>query len=300
MLIQPLPVSFNPANEITPPVYPDHFMFAEVLSGPYEAPGHPAGIGLLITGLGTCDYYVNGTKNEVAGDKVLFVNRGSELIVRITGKGVAPALLFFHSGFPDLIQHSLNYGDEVLLDKPFDSLPYDFSYLERIHADSRLHQTLLSLIGLGASCSSFASLRADIIIRDLFEELLKKNNHAYLLSKNIQALKASTRLEIFKRVSMAKDWMEQHYNEGILLEDIAEHATMNSQHFLRMFKQVYQITPHQYMMDLKLKKAKQLLEGTDLSVNDICLSVGFESVFSFSLLFKKRFGQSPSRARKPE
>ena len=50
----------------------------------------------------------------------------------------------------------------------------------------------------------------------------------------------------------------------------------------------------------KLKKAKELLEGTGMSVNDICRTIGFESVFSFSVLFKNRFGIAPSYFRKGE
>jgi len=153
---------------------------------------------------------------------------------------------------------------------------------------------------LGASCSSFASLQADMMIRNLFEELLMKNQDAYKRSQNIQAVKASTRLEIFKRVASAKDWMEQNYQTDISLEDISSIAMMNSQHFLRMFKQVYMITPHQYLIDLKLKKAKALLETTQMPINHVCQTIGFESVFSFSVLFKNRFGIAPSYFRKGE
>lgn len=300
MLVRPLPQTFNFDNGIMPPVYVDHFLFAENLSRPYECPEHPSGLGLLITGKGNCNYYVNGTKNQVDKSKVFFINRGSSLAVKTTGNESAPALLFFNSRLPDLVQHSLNFDDEVMLERPFDNLPYDFSYLERIHADENLHQTILSLIELGSSCSSFASLKADIIIRSLFEDLLKRNQDAYKRSQNIQAIKASTRLEIFKRIASAKDWMEENYHTDITLEDIASEAAMNSQHFLRMFKQVYFITPHQYLIELKLNKAKELLEATRMAINDICRAIGFESVFSFSVLFKNRFGIAPSYFRKAE
>jgi AraC-like DNA-binding protein len=91
--------------------------------------------------------------------------------------------------------------------------------------------------------------------------------------------------------------MDAHYNNNITLEDIAAPASMNSQHFLRMFKQVYHITPHQYLIDLKLKKAKQLLVSSGLTMAEICQTIGFESVFSFSILFKDRFGLAPAHFR---
>ncbi|HEY4151164.1 MAG TPA: AraC family transcriptional regulator [Chitinophagaceae bacterium] len=297
MLLQSLPTSFNPENELTPPVYPDHFLFSENLQRPYECPEHPSGLGLLTAGKGNCTYYVNGVKNQVSQYQVLFVNRSSQLAIKIAEKDTLPLLLFFNSRLPDLVQHSLLNSNEALLEETFEGLPYDFSYLERIHLNENLHQTISSLVALGSSCSSFASLKADIIIRNLFENLLKDNQDAFRLSQNIHAIKASTRLEIFKRVSQARDWMEENYQRAITLEDIAVGAAMNSQHFLRMFKQIYHITPHQYLVDLKLKKAKQLLESTPLSITEICYSIGFESVFSFSILFKKRFGLAPSHFR---
>ena len=300
MIAQTLPKSFNPENEITPPVYTDHLLFAEELRRAYECAEYPAGIGVLGSMKGNCDYYVNGAKQPIDGTRTFFINRGSKLSVKCKGNGSAPVLLFFRTALPDLVQHSLNFGNEVLLDEPFDNLPYDFSYLERAHLDPRLRATISSLIELGSSCSAFASLSADILIRDLFEDLLKANREGYKRSQNIGAAKASTRLEIFRRVSHARDWMEANFRRDITLEDIAAEAAMNSQHFLRMFKQVYLITPHQYLIERKLKRARQLLESTELTINDICADIGFESVFSFSLLFKNRFGQPPSYLRRGE
>lgn len=295
MFVQPLPRSFT--NEITPPDLSDHYLFFEQLRQSYECAEHPANIGLLISAKGACGYFVNGTKQVIDGTNTFFISRGSQLAIRCPEAGVAPTLLFFHSRLPDLVQHSLLYGGEVLLEKPFDNLPFDFSWLERVHADPQLHQTVYSLIELGNSCSSFAALHADMVIRQLFEDLLLKNQDAYRQSQNVQAVKASTRLEIFRRISTARDWMDAHYNNEITLEDIGAVAAMNSQHFLRMFKQVYSITPHQYIIDLKLRKAKELLETSAMTIGEICQTIGFESVFSFSILFKKRFDVSPSEFR---
>src|ERR1700722_8649054 len=161
MFVQRLPKSFNVGNEITPPVYTDHFLFTEEVRESYECAEYPAAIGLLVTAGGVCQYSVSGTRYPVGNGQVFFVNRGSPLQVKVSEKGVRPALLFFHSRLPDLVQFSLSYGGEVLLEKPFDSLPFDFSYLERLHSDGGLRQSVLSLIELGGSCSSFASLQAD-------------------------------------------------------------------------------------------------------------------------------------------
>ena len=72
---------------------------------------------------------------------------------------------------------------------------------------------------------------------------------------------------------------------------------MAPHHFLRTFKQAFHQTPHQYLTQVRLERAKTLLLRTDTPVTDICMEVGFESLGSFSWLFSKRFRKSPSAFR---
>ena len=290
-------LSTLPKNEL-PVSYADHFLFYEKLEQPWHCEEQAAALGLLMAGDGECNYYVNGARNRVQCNQLYLVNRHSRLAVHIAKKESTPALLFFHSRLPELVRHSIEESDEKLLETNHDDHYYDFSFLERLHYNPELSQTISSLVALGSSCSSFASLKADIMIRNLFEQLLRENRSAANLSKNIAAVKASTRLEIFKRVALAKEWMESNYSSGCSLEELATIANMNSQHFLRMFRQIYQVTPHQYLVHIKLEKAKQLLQTTTLPVWEICNAIGFESVYSFSLLFRKKFGLPPARSRK--
>lgn len=290
-------LSTLPKNEL-PVSYADHFLFYEKLEQPWHCEEQSAALGLLMAGNGECDYFVNGARNRVHTNQLFLVNRNSRLAVHIAKKESAPALLFFHSRLPELVRHSMEESDEKLLEANGSDQYYDFSFLERMHNNPVLSETISSLVALGSSCSSFASLKADIMIRNLFEQLLRENRAAASLSQNIAAVKASTRLEIFKRVALAKEWMEANYSSGCTLEDIAVVANMNSQHFLRMFRQIFQITPHQYLVNIKLEKAKQLLHTTTLPVLEICNAIGFESVYSFSLLFRKKFGLPPARFRK--
>lgn len=292
MLLSTLPKKELPVS------YADHFLFYEKLEQPWHCEEQLAALGLLMAGNGECDYFVNGARNRVQTNQLFLVNRYSRLAVQIAKKESAPALLFFHSRLPELVRHSMEESDEKLLEANSSDQYNDFSFLERMHNNPALSKTISSLVALGSSCSSFASLKADIMIRNLFEQLLRENRSAATLSQNIAAIKASTRLEIFKRVALAKEWMEANYSTNCSLEDVAVIANMNSQHFLRMFRQIYHITPHQYLVNIKLEKAKQLLHTTTLPVLEICNAIGFESVYSFSLLFRKKFGIPPARFRK--
>lgn len=298
MLLTTLPKLQQTGPPALPGVYSDHFLFYEDLQQPYHCPEHSSGLGLLMSGKGTCDYFVNGHRNRVQGNQLFLVNRESRLAIQSDKKESAPALLFFHSKLPELVQHSIDSTDEKLLEENSSLAYHDFSYLERMYDNAALSQTLHTLVALGSSCSSFASLKADIMIRNLFEQLLRENRVAMQLSKNISAVKISTRMEIFKRVSTAREWMEANCCAQITLDEMGVVASMNSQHFLRMFKMVYGVTPHRFLVERRLEKAKELLKNTEMTVSEICNAVGFESVQSFSLLFRKRFAMPPDAFRK--
>jgi AraC-like DNA-binding protein len=64
-------------------------------------------------------------------------------------------------------------------------------------------------------------------------------------------------------------------------------------HFLRLFRQVFDRTPHQYLTERRIQKAKELLASSQLSVTDVCFEVGFESLGSLSTLFHRHVGRPP-------
>lgn len=96
-----------------------------------------------------------------------------------------------------------------------------------------------------------------------------------------------------KRVMLAMSFIESNFAEKISLNDIALEACLSKYHLIRMFKEVNGMTPHQYLTLVRVQRAKQLLHK-DRSVSEVCAMVGFESISSFSLLFKKQAGVSPS------
>jgi len=91
----------------------------------------------------------------------------------------------------------------------------------------------------------------------------------------------------------SKLFIDSHYAEKIDLNNIADEATFSKFHFVRLFKQAYARTPHQYLTSVRIENAKQLLKTTT-SVTDVCFAVGFESLTSFTGLFKRWVGLSPS------
>ena len=104
-------------------------------------------------------------------------------------------------------------------------------------------------------------------------------------------------LHIYKRVVSAKMYMDDNFHEPLDLEQISQQAFLSRFHFHRLFTRIYRKTPHQYLTLLRLQHAKKLLEKEGISITEVCNSVGFESLGSFSTLFRKESGYAPQYYR---
>lgn len=103
--------------------------------------------------------------------------------------------------------------------------------------------------------------------------------------------------ELYQRIVSAKLFIDDNFHEAIDLDKIANQACLSRFHFHRLFTKVYKITPHQYVTQKRIDKAKILLNSQQLSVTEVCNEVGFESIGSFSILFKKEIGFAPTYYR---
>ena len=102
--------------------------------------------------------------------------------------------------------------------------------------------------------------------------------------------------DLYQRIANAKVYIDCNFHEDIDLEQISKQAFLSRFHFHRLFRQVYKRTPHQYITQKRLDKAKALLSDNK-AVTDVCNEVGFESIGSFSVLFKKEIGFAPQYYR---
>ena len=90
--------------------------------------------------------------------------------------------------------------------------------------------------------------------------------------------------------------MDDNFHEPLELELISRQAYLSRFHFHRLFTKIYRSTPHRYLTQKRIEKAKQLL-AENKAINDVCSEVGFESIGSFSTLFKKEIGFAPTLYR---
>ncbi|MGZ3872656.1 MAG: helix-turn-helix domain-containing protein [Mucilaginibacter sp.] len=101
------------------------------------------------------------------------------------------------------------------------------------------------------------------------------------------------KIYLYRRIVYAKLFIDANFAEKIELDNIADEAFFSKYHFIRLFHAIYNKTPHQYLSSVRIEKAKLLL-ATHTRVAHVCYAVGFESVSSFTGLFKRMTGETPA------
>jgi AraC-like DNA-binding protein len=103
--------------------------------------------------------------------------------------------------------------------------------------------------------------------------------------------------EGFKRLRRARDLLREVREPSPSIPDLAGQLQMSPFHFIRQFEATFGVTPHQFRIQFRLDLAKRLLATGQYSVTDVCMQVGFSSLGSFSALFTRRVGETPSAYR---
>ena len=101
-----------------------------------------------------------------------------------------------------------------------------------------------------------------------------------------------------KIVRDALYYIRRHYNENISLTDVAEHINVNKSYLCDVFKKEQKVTILQYMTNLRIEKAKELLLHTDMKMYEISVEVGYNDYTYFSQIFKRNTGSTLSEFRK--
>jgi transcriptional regulator GlxA family with amidase domain len=95
----------------------------------------------------------------------------------------------------------------------------------------------------------------------------------------------------------SKRFMDEQFGKDVNLDTFAAKACMSRFHFLRVFKTYYGVTPGQYLTSVRVREAKRLLKANK-SILEVCMALGFDSLPSFTALFKRNTGSTPALFQK--
>ena len=127
---------------------------------------------------------------------------------------------------------------------------------------------------------------------EVYELLLKG------LKGKMQELRERREVTENRPIAKAKEYMQQHFREECKLEDVSAWVGFNTTYFSTFFKKETGTSFTDYLTQLRISKAKELLCRADLTIQDVCEEVGYRDMKYFSRLFKKNAGITPSEYRK--
>jgi AraC-like DNA-binding protein len=244
-------------------------------------------------------YDVGRGRYRVGSDSYLILNHGQPYEITIDSeKAVESFCVFFEDGFAEEVNYSLITPAAKLLDNPRPARVEPVCFFEKTYP----HDDILSpaLFSFNATLQDRKNDEVWINERlhELIRRLLRVHRGVRREVESLPAMRASTREELYRRLHRAKEFIAASFDQPITVDDMAGVACLSTNHFLRTFRQAFRQTPHQFLTAQRLERARRLLLHTDLPVTEVCLSVGFESLGSFSSLFRRKLGASPEKFRR--
>ena len=206
--------------------------------------------------------------------------------------------IHFADCFLELFRQSRVISHETSLDNPADKTTHDIQFMERLYRKDFAITPLILRVRQLVNLTEDNNIEIEEKLCEILELLIKNEISTRKEIQLIDVVKQSTKVEIYSRLYRAKDFIDSCFLEKLSLQDIASIACMNQFYFLRQFKKVFHRTPVQYLQENRLKKARQLLTYSEMSIKEVCWEVGYTDLAAFSKLFKIKSKCSPSNFRK--
>ena len=258
-----------------------------------------SGLSIKCTLSGAEEYLIHGVHHVVRPGQFLIVNKHQSFDCSIASKKPAEAYCFYldpsivkevdrhlHSSLEDQLAGPGERGSEMPV------------FLEKVYSltENSLGQFLQQLLPRLQRRKGSTAYWNDVFFYDLAHHLCQANQRIVSQIKRIPSAKATTREELFKRLSIARNMIMDQYDHPIQLDELARVAAISKFHLLRTFKQVYGTTPYQMVLKRRLERAKDLIQEGQ-ALENIAFDIGFSDRRSFTKAFKKVYQKSPSEFR---
>lgn len=157
----------------------------------------------------------------------------------------------------------------------------------------RTHHLVIELSSYVAVEAYFAKLQHSLQTKD-HESNLRSRTLFYELLLHLQDIKKQDSVNINESIQRTITYMQQHYSEPIESGDLPKIAGLTPSSYCRAFKKATGLSPGNYLTQLRINRAKELMMLPNYTLKQIGLSVGFTDQLYFSRVFKKSEGYSPS------
>jgi AraC-like DNA-binding protein len=250
------------------------------------------GLGIKYVASGEETYFANNKRFSVKEGEYIIGNDFTSSIVKIDNqKNVQGLCIDISSEIISEVAeyHDLNGADltEFLLSDQFFVNRYNIK-------NTTLGYSLVEInhsIKTGNNDSHFLQ---EELFYSLAESIITDQRYVFNHLDKLDFKKVNTNEEVFRLLLKAKELLDLNAMKNLSLEEISQGAGISKYHFIRLFKNVFGISPYQYQIRRRLENAKlELLKG--VSILDTALAHGYADLATFSKAFKQAFGQAPSQ-----
>lgn len=220
---------------------------------------------------------LDGRSLRIDDDVYLIINDDAAYDTRIAAsRSVESFAIEFRRGLAEEVLSSMVLPIHAGLEFPDAQLPYPVHFTECLRAHDSLVSPPLRFIRHHARRGVQADSWYEDQLLFLFERMLRSQQQIQLAIARIPAVRRATRRELFRRVSLATDYIESNYENDLTLADLASVASMSRCHLLRWFTLIHDTTPREYLQRRRLHAAMHLLELDDAPIEDVAAEVGLE------------------------
>lgn len=264
----------------------------------FEKHEKDSGLSIKLSINGPEDYFIGPSRFKITSGRYLLVNRHQEFTCSIKQAIPTEGMCFYlDSEVVNGIHNAYLQSPEGLVDNDLQNKPFEL--MEKIYSlqENELGHYIQSMLPVLRDPIKSLELDYPAVFQDLSEHLVRSQLAIRKQLMRISNAKRSTREEIFRRVSRVRNFIDENFLDELCLEELASLACLSKFHFLRCFKEVYDISPYQYVIQKRLGHGKKLLNKQNTSLSEIAYQIGFTDRRAFNKAFRKAFGMSPSEFR---
>jgi AraC family transcriptional regulator len=258
----------------------------------------PSRLALLCAWDGRQDVAIDGRRVFVDDDTWLLVPQVSAHVRIRSPRDMHAFTILFRPGMPQEVLRSLPTVEDQLLEEGEAPQTSTLPFIPHLYTHDRSVTPVLLFIRRHCEMGLEDPLWYEEQLSFLLERMLMYHRQIVRKARSVPARRAATRREILRRISLATDFIHSNFDKPLMLQDMARAAFLSRHHFLRLFKHIHDITPHEYLQRKRATVAARLLRGSELAVEDIVKQVGFDSRSTLFRAMRRFHGVTPRECRK--
>jgi AraC family transcriptional regulator len=220
--------------------------------------------------------YLNGRTLAIDDDNFLILNHGQIYSTSIRAlQPVESLAICFKPELAEQIYSEASASIEQALVRGDVSAERSPDFMENLHPHENSVSPVLRFIRTHISRGVVDEAWYDEQLVFLLARMQCHHQRLLETVDSIALIRPSTRREVYRRISLATDFMHTHYAQDIDLSTLAKMGYLSKYHFLRLFSLVHGMTPRTYLQRKRISVAVRLLESTRMTMSEIAASVGF-------------------------